>query len=55
MYLPRFLELKVASVTPVLLGAIQIQDVLRPIVELVQVKLEVFISTAIEDVQIPIL
>jgi hypothetical protein len=49
------LELEVAGVTPVLLGAIQIQDVLRPIVELIQVKPEVLISAAIEDVQIPIL
>jgi hypothetical protein len=49
------LELEVARGAPVLLGAIKIQDILRPIVELVQVKLEVLISAAIEDVQIPIL
>ena len=54
MYLPRVLELEVAGFTPILLGAIQIQDVLRSIVELIQIKLEVLISAAIEDVQIPI-
>jgi hypothetical protein len=48
------LELEVAGFTPILLGAIQIQDVLRSIVELIQIKLEVLISAAIEDVQIPI-